>query len=470
MGYQLRALVGSVAYGIQRVAGSVLSLVGLRAAARWVAPALVALLAVGAGLSARDTATILGSRPDVTEATLSDVANHDDTAASIWYSFDALVDSSSYETPADLGTFFYLATDPADPAQGLLVRSPMNDSFFRQRVVGATLVEDPDVVASALESFGTLPSGFSVDDVRYLDETSAGGDAAQAFEPSQVGDEAAGSSLLVEGRVVSPERFVATDGDANLYLFADADSGSAIVLRSPHPPDAIPVHLEGLFLRDTFDLAPVLDSEWFAAIEADVPTDRALQAGNRPPITVEASWVPTIVFGSFALLLLASVVIGYPVFAPAASPPARRTLAAGDVIDVEITGRMSRDGSTITLEASPGTLERLSVEDLALRMWRYGLLSKELSRRDAERRYVEESGVGSDRLVLHERDQSALVIVARDPGAVDVLVGRLHRVGRSAPTLHLRQGSNDTYLTAANDEERDRAAAEIAAEAAGTTA
>ena len=463
--HQLKALIGSIAYGIRQLVGAVLSLAGLRPLARFAVPALVVLLGIGAALSARDTAAILASRPEVTEATLTEVASHDETG-SIWYAFDSLVDASSFSTPADLGTFFYLARDPADPEVGLLVRSTLNDTFFRRRVLSAVIVEDPALVTSALERFGVLPTGFSVDQTRYLDETASGGRADAAREPSSVAEVEAGTDLLVSGRVVAPARFAAEDGDAYLYLFADANGGAALVLRSPHAPDALPVRLEGLFLRDTFDLAPVLESDWFAAIDTEVPTDRALQAGYRPPITVQASWVPTIAYGLLALFLLVSFLIGYPVFGAAQTPAPRRSLAPGEGIDVEVTGRMARDRATLTLDGSPGRLERLSIEELALRMWRYGLLAPELSRRDAERRYVEESRDTTDRLVLHERDQSALVIVDRAPGAAAVAVGRLHRVGRSVPAVHLRQGVTDAYLAARTEEERDRAAAEIEGEAA----
>jgi hypothetical protein len=462
---QLKALVGSLAYSIRQLVGSVLSLVGLRPLARWAVPLLVGVLAVGAALSARDTAAILESRPEVTEATLSEVAAHPGTG-SVWYAFDSLIDETSFATPADLGTFFYLARDPAEPEQGLLVRSPLNDTFFRRRVVGATIVEDPALVASALERFGAVPTGFAIDRTRYLDETEAGGDPAEAFEPSMLAEEEAGTTLLVSARVVAPARFVAQDGDAYLYLFAEVDGGTAIVLRSPHPPDALPVRLEGLFLRDTFDLAPVLESDWFRAIDADVPTDRALQADYRPPITVQASWVPTIVYGVLALVLLVSHLIGYPVFGGAPVAAGRPSLAPGEGIDVGITGHMRRDRSTIALDGSPGMLERLSIEELALRMWRYGLLPGDLSRRDAERRYVEESGGVADRLVLHERDQSALVIVERDAGAMSVAAGRMHRVGRAVPAVHFRQGPTNTYLATRTPAERDLVAAEIASEAA----
>lgn len=465
--HQLKAVLGSIAHGIRRFVGSILGLVGLGALARFAVPLLVAILAIGAAVSARDTAEILASRPEVTEATLSEVAGHSETG-SVWYAFDALIDSSSHQTPADLGTFFYLARDPGDPEQGLLVRSPLNDTFFRRRVVTATIVEGPALVEGALERFGSVPPGFTVDRTRYLDETESGGDPEQAFEPSMLDEEAAGTNLLVAGRVVSPVRLTATDGDAYLYLFADVDGGAALVLRSPHAPDALPVRLEGLFLRDSFDLAPVLDTDWFASIDVDVPSDRALQADYRPPITVDASWVPTIVFAVLALLLLISHLIGYPIFGRSVAPSPGRSLPPGEAIDLEITGRMARDRSTLALDRSPGMLERLTVEDLALRMWRYGLLPQDLSRRDAERRYVEEAAGVTDRLVLHERDQSALVILERDPDAVSIEVGRLHRVGRSVPAVHLRQATTDVHLACRSDADRDRVAAEIAAETGST--
>lgn len=472
---RLLAILGSIAHGIRRFFASVLSLVGLGALARWAVPALIVALAAAALVSARDTAAILASRPDVQETTLREVAALEDPSGSIWFEFDARMAESHLASPTQGGIFFYLARDPEDPATGLLVRSPLNDAFIRQRVITAELVEDPSVVEAAREALPPLESGFDLDATRYLDEVDAGGEAEAAFLPSQLGEEEAGSEFLVHGRVVTPESYgaCATDGGCEgddaawSYYFADPQGGDVMVLRSPHPPDSIPLRLQGLFLRDTFDLAPVLESEWYAAIDTDVPTDRALAAGQRPPITVPASWVPTIIFAALGLLLLASYLVGYPVFRGRSVPMAARSMAPGEAIDVEITGRLAREESTLALDRSPGAIERLTIPELALRMWRYGLLPRDLSRREAEERFVAESTGESDRLVVHERDQSALVTVARDATAVRVESGRVHRVSGSAPAMRLRQERTDAYLTFRDDVARDRAAGEIRAESDG---
>ena len=472
MDTRLLALLGSIAFGIRRFVASVLSFVGLRSLARVAVPLLVVVFAAAAVLSARDTATILGSRPDVQQTTLAEVAGRsEDDGGSIWFEFDALMDDSHLDVPADLG-FFYLARDPADASAGLLVRSNSSDPFVRVRVVSATLTEDEAVVDGAIEAIGQLPSGFSVDRTRYLDETANGGQADEAFQPSELGDEEAGIELPVSGRVVSPGQFAACANDegcdgadaAWFYYLADAQGGSAIVIRSPYPPDAQPVRLQGLYERDTFDLAPVLTSDWFAAIDVEVPTERAFSADRRPPITVQASWIPTIIFAILAALLLASQLVGYPVFGRVEPPRPARTVEPGQGIEVDITGHLEREGAAITLDRSPGAVERLDIADLALRTWRYGMLPRGLSRREAEERFVTEARGESDRLVIHERDQSALVTLSHEPGATTVESGRLYRASGSAPALHVRQGRTDAYLTTASAEDRDRAAAELLAE------
>jgi hypothetical protein len=470
----LLALLGSVAHGIRSLAASILSFLGVRRLAALVVPALIGALIVVAALSARETAAILGSRPEVERSTLSDVAaQEEDVSGSIWFQFDALVDDTVLEVPADLGTFFYVAVDPADPSTGLLVRSPLNDTFFRLRTLTAQLVDDGGLVAGAREALGALPGGFDLDGARYLDEVASGGEPEEAFVPSQLADEGAGSELLVTGRVVSPATFsaCATAGgcegpDAAWYSYlADPSGGGAIVLRSPHPPDALPMRLEGLFQRDSFDMRPVLESDWFAAIDVDVPTSRSFSAGRRPPITVPASWVPTIIFAALALFLLASQLVGYPVFGGGRRAEPKRTLAPGEGIDLEVTGRLAHANGTLTLDHSPAALERLTMPELARRMWRYGLLPRDQSLREAEERFVAEAGEG-DRLVLHERDQSALLTIGRGAGNVQVETGRLYRIGRSAPATHLRVGTTNAYLTTRSVDERDRLAGEIAAEAA----
>ena len=478
MTHRLLAVLGSIAYGIRQAVGSLLSFAGLRALARFAAPALILALIAAAIISARDTAAILASRPDVTETTLSEVVAYDGEGGSIWFELDALLSDVTLETPADLGTFFYLARDPADHTRGLLVRSNLNDEFVRERVITVRLVGDEAAVSEASERLGPLGGGYSLDGARYAEELDTGGDAEDAFVPSELGAEPDGTELLLNGRVLSPQAHAACAFDdgceredaAWLYYFADPNGGDAIVLRSPHAPDAIPVRIQGLYQRDTYDLGAVLASDWYADLDAEVPTERAFFAGSRPPIMVPASWIPTIIFAALALLLLASHLVGYPVFAERGRVEPARDLPPGGAIDVQITGRVAREESSISLDRSPGAVERLTVEEMALRMWRYGLLPRELSRRDAEQRYLAQAAGETDRLVVHERDQSALVAIERDPSSVTVRIGRLYRIGRSAPAVHLRHGLTDAYLSVPTDDVRDRIAAEIQGEARVSTA
>jgi hypothetical protein len=118
----------------------------------------------------------------------------------------------------------------------------------------------------------------------------------------------------------------------------------------------------------------------------------------------------------------------------------------------------------LQLDRSPGALERLTVGALALLLWRYGLLPGDQSRREAEEAFVAQAAGQEDRLVIHERDQSALVIIDREPGAVEVRNGRLHRVAGSVPAVRFRQGRSEAFLATRTVEDRDRLAAEIAAE------
>ena len=473
MTYRLLAVLGSIAFGIRQLLASLLSFVGLRELARFGVPLVIVALAAATLISARDTAAILAERPEVQRTTLADVAALEDPTGSIWFEFDAVMAETSFATPA---AFFYLARDPEDQSTGLLVRSSLGDAFIRQRVITAEIVADPDVVTAAVDALGSVPPGFDLEEGRFLEEVDYGGEPDEAFIPSQLADEPDGSQPLVTGRVVTPATYAACAveagcdgaGAAWYYYLADPEGGDAMILRSPHPPDAQPIRLQGLYTRDTFDLAPVLDSDWYANLDARVPTDRAFAAGSRPPIMEEASWVPTIIFGVLTLLLLASQITGYPVFGGRAAATPGRSLAPGEGVDVTITGRLARPDRALVLDASPGAVERLSIADLALRMWRYGLLPRDLSRREAEERFVADARGESDRLVLHERDQSALVSIAHDAGDVRADVGRLYRVMTSAPAVHLRQGQTDAYLSFASAQQRDRVAAEIRGESSGS--
>jgi hypothetical protein len=474
MSYRPRAILGSIAFGLRQFAATLLSFLGLRSLARFAVPALIVALIAAAVITARDTIAILDSRPEINDTTLAEVAAYDgEGGGSVWFQFDALLGPTNLSTPADRGTYFYLARDPAEPSTGLLVRSRLGDEAMRQRVLSVRIVEDEALVASTRDLLGSPDDGLDLDETRYVEELDSGGDAASAFVPSLLADEPDGSEILLTGRVVAPVVHSACaiaagcDGDdaAWFYYLADPEDDAAIILRSPHPPEATPVRLQGLYRLDSYDLAPVIESEWFTGLDAEVPTERAFSAGSRPPIVVQESWVPTIVFGGLALLILASLVAGYPVFGDRARPVPGRGLAPGDRVDVEITGRLAREPGAISLERSPGSVERLSMSELALRMWRYDLLPRDLSRRDAEARFLAEATGEADRLVVHERDQSALIAIEHDPSLVEVDVGRLYRVSGSAPAVRLRQGASRAYLTTRSAEERDRIGSEIRGEA-----
>ena len=85
---------------------------------------------------------------------------------------------------------------------------------------------------------------------------------------------------------------------------------------------------------------------------------------------------------------------------------------------------------------------------------------------EAEEQFVAQARE-ADRLVVHERDQSALVVVEGHADSVQVEPGRLHRVAGSVPAVRFRQGVSAAYLATRTPEDRDRIAGEIAAEIAG---
>jgi hypothetical protein len=236
------------------------------------------------------------------------------------------------------------------------------------------------------------------------------------------------------------------------------------VLRSPHPPDAIPVPLDGLVLADTFGTDPVVTSDWLAAERQALryPRHRVLFHGAEPPLR-SPDWGGVLIGGAAAMLLLLSRLVGYPIFRPAATDRVRR-LAAGERLQVEMYGRLETSRSRSALEGALGYVERMTLPDLEVTLWRYGQVEQGESRRDIRARVSAEAGTRDSRLVVHAPGRSVLATVGDGP--VTLEPGTVHRVMHSRPALRLRGRQLDLLLLFEQQRDRDRAVADVAHEAA----
>jgi hypothetical protein len=481
--FRLLALVGLLAHVIDRFANFLLGLVGLRLP---VVVLLIGALGLLGGLELLDNYRELAARPEPRQASVSEIVEETERGQIIWLRFSAEIVAEPYvrEIPVlasgvhELGRrvyFYYLALDPDDRDVGLIVRSHLDDDHFRTRSLQARIDEDPDFVAGALRRLD-VPAGLRVDRARFLEEVSVAEPGDDAHEPEALAELATGSEVTVSGRLLAPTRAAAcappageTDcapagvDDRWIYLLADPAGDTAYLLRSPHPPDAIPVNLQGLVLTDTFGAAPVVESDWVADLRDDLryPRSRVLIDGAAPPFRTP-DWTGVIVMGGTALLLLVSRLVGYPIFRRSARAERVPPLSPGERLEVEMHGRLVTPRSRSALQGALGFVERATLHDLVLALWRYGQVEQGESRRDIERRVAGEAAGRDTRLVVHAPGRSVLATLGDHP--VRVETGTVHRVTESRPALRLDDDELDLLVLFEEALDRDRAAGEIARE------
>ncbi|MGI8998431.1 MAG: hypothetical protein ACR2GO_01820, partial [Candidatus Limnocylindria bacterium] len=235
--------VGWLAHTIGRLVGSII----------WFAPrgvpwALVValLLAFGAwrSIDAARLATATQPRPEpVGLAAVVDVR------AIGWVGTASIVrgpylDSRVYG--ASVQRWYYLLIDPNDDSVAMVARSTERLEERRTRTIVARVKEDPAAVATAIA--GRDAGGRAVDPLRYLVEL------ADTRPPVLIGASIATPARMDvdAGEIVLRGSFdqgrPAGDGEGWEYLVNDGTD--AVIVRSPHPPDALPVDIWGVATTD----------------------------------------------------------------------------------------------------------------------------------------------------------------------------------------------------------------------------
>lgn len=248
-----------------------------------------------------------------------------------------------------------------------------------------------------------------------------------------------------------------------LYLFGDAATRDAVLLRSSASLDAVPTRVTGLLLAPTTDAEQVLASDWLADERASLrmPPRRVLFDGLEPPFFAP-SFVGPILSGGLAALLLASTVIGYPLFrrerravaSYAAAPTATLDDESIDGVRVAISGRLPTPRGRLHLADEIGRIRRLAPLDYELTRWRYGDAPPGVSARELAA--SREAGGGEPHLVIDVTNQSVLVrLRPREGPPLTLVPGTVVYVRRRVPALRARDGAGtDLTLGFASDSER----------------
>ncbi len=452
------ALVGWLAHSIGRLLGGII----------WFAPrgipwalVIAALLGVGAWRSVEDARATAATLPRPEPVGLADVV---DLRAIGWVGTSSIVhgpflDSSSYGAPVQ--RWYYLLIDPLDDTVAMVARSPERLEERRLRTIVARVEVDPAAVAGALD--GLDAGALRVDPDRYLVEL-----ADQ--RPSALTGETIASPTgrgLEPGQVVLRGSFVearqAADGDGWEYLASD--QGRAVVVRSPYPPDALPVDVWGVATTDrvrTQQAAAVPELQ-DALDGRRLPDTRLLAEGVSPPLT-EISYLPAMILAALAMILVIGWLVGYPVFRRGPMPDRISSwpLLADDEVTADLYGTDRRGPARIIVDGAPARLALYAPDELDRRSWQLAL--GETGGPAPAHRTADMPAV----LALSSGEGPILVELDPPPDDLRLASGTVVHAGGARPGLRIRTAGIDLVAAFGSVAERDRAIVAIAPDRLGS--
>jgi hypothetical protein len=442
------ALTGWLAHSIGRLTGAIVWFAGR--GVPW-ALLIAALLGFGAWRSVEAGRAASATQPRPEPVSLADVV---DLRATGWVGTSSIVrgpflDSSSYGAPVQ--RWYYLLIDPTDDSVAMVARSASRLEERRTRTIVASVARDPTAVAEALA--GLHPGTVTVDPDRYLVELAdrrpsvlTGDDIAtpvgRGLEPGEV---------VLRGSFGDAVR--AADGEEWLYLVSDA--GRAVVVRSPYPPDALPVDVWGVA---TTDRVRAQQAAEVPALQAALggrrlPERRLLAEGVSPPLP-SVSYLPAMILAVLSTILAIGWLIGYPLFRRQPIPARISTwpLVPGDEVMADLYGTDRRAGERVTVDGAPGRLALFAPDELERRSWQFAL-------RDSAAPALTGSGEASAPAALALVSGEGPILVRLDPAPPDLHVasGTVVHASGARPALRLRADGIDLVAAFGSSAERDRA-------------
>ncbi len=441
------AVAGWLAHAVGRLAGTI----------AWFAPRgvpwallIAALLAVGAWRSVEAATATVAQQPRPQPVGLADVV---DSRVTGWVGTSSIVrgpylDSASYGAPVQ--RWYYLLIDPRDDSVGMVARSPQRLEARRTRTIVARVESDRAAVAAATASLDA--GALRVDPDRYLVEladrrpSTLTGDAVAT--PAGRGLER--SEVVLRGTFAS-----ASETADGAWEYLVSDGGRAVIVRSPYPPDALPVDVWGVAATDRVRAQQAADVPDLQRTLGDrrLPERRLLAEGVTPPIP-EASYLPAMLMAAMATILAIGWLIGYPVFRRRPSPGLVRTwpMPPGDELAVALYGTDRRGPDLIVVDGAPSELARLPADELERRSWQYAIHDS------AGIAPVAAEGQGaSSVLALSSGEGPILVRLDPVPPDLELATGTLVHVGSERPALRLRAAGIDLIATFPSSAELERA-------------
>lgn len=480
--HRLAAAIGLVAHVIDRFGNWLIGLVGVRVRLPFAALLAIPLawLSVTSAIAGFER---LASQAEPQPATIADLVERQDpeaffTIQGLTHAETMAIESAIFDPDAFVAggstAYYYLLRDPDDPTAGMVVRSTLDDDRFRRRTLSAAVVDDPAFVASALDELGSAADSWRVDPDRYLDETGPGSPPDTDPQPpsAAIADADADETVLVAGSVVSPGSASAcgdpsgTCGDESprIYVFADPDGDGAVLLRSPHQPDAVPAEVTGLLLAPNQSVAAEMEGDWLTDERATLRqrARRIMFDGQVPPFFAP-SFAGAIAGGTLAVLLVVSTLVGYPRFRRDRGdrPRAEPDVADLDGLQVGATGHVTTTHGEVRITDEVGRFRSMDAREYELTRWRYG---DQLGPTPKELIAAAEAAQGAPRLVLDIANASTLLRLWPSEGDMVAMErGWIDWARRRQPAIRVRGKGIDLLLGFRDADDRDRIAALAAA-------
>jgi len=449
--YRAAAAVGWLAHVVGRVLAS----------AVWFAPrtipwvlVLASLTALWAWRSIEDARAITVAAPRPVPAGVADIV---DLRALGWVGTSTIVrgpflDSRSYGAPVQ--RWYYLLLDPRDDAVAIVARSPSRLEERRTRTIAARVTDDPPAVADAVAGLdGEVPG---VDPRRYLvelDDRPLRLTGAGVMTPVSLASND-GTVITLRGEF---QRARAVDG---AWEYVVRDGGRAVIVRSPHPPDALPVDVWGVAATDRLrtEQALAVPALQAAAGGRRIPDSRLLAEGVTPPLP-SVSYVLPMLLAAIAALLVLGWLLGYPLVRRRPLPAGVRTwpLSVGEEIAADLYGVERRGSDRVAVDGAPARLALLPPDELERRRWQYSL-------REAAGGAPGPGGTASGgvpRLALSSGQGPILLALDPVPPGFGITAGDMIHAGRVRPALRIRAEALDLVAAFASAADRDRAVVAI---------
>ena len=447
------AIIGWLAHAIGRLVGGIIWFAPR--GAPWV-PAIALLLALGVWRSVEGARAVTATQPRPEPVSLADVV---DVRATGWVGTSSIVrgpflDSRSYGAPVQ--RWYYLLVDPRDDAVAMVARSVQRLELRRIRTIVARVEVNPASVAKALS--GLEGGALTVDPERYLVELAD-------RRPSVLSGDAVASPTghgLNEREVVLRGSFdaahPAADGEGWEYLVREG--GRAVIVRSPYPPDALPVDVWGVAATDRVraeqaaavpELQAVLDGR-------RLPDRRLLAEGVTPPLP-EVSYLPAMILAALATVLVLGWLVGYPIFRRQALADRISTwpILPGDEVMADLFGIDRREAERVVVDGAPARLALLAPDELERRAWQFSLHDTVGTAPVT----AAEAAAGTGVLALTSGEGPILVRLDPRPSDLRMAAGSVVHAGRSRPALRLRATGLDLVAAFVSITERDRAVVAI---------